>query len=149
MKFKFRLQTQLKINEQRRAEAQAELAKAQDAEQIVETELKRIQTEIADCADQARRSMQEGRIDVNFLLGLRRHEMVLVAQQGEATEQLNIVRQEVEKRRLFLMEKDREVKTLEKLKEKQFEAFKEEHRRAEAKQMDEIAGQRVKSTQGQ
>lgn len=140
MKFKFRLQTLLKIRENARKEAQGELAKAHEAERIVMNKIEELGQEIARCGEETRKAILHGKIDVNFMIGLRRHEAYLISQRGLAQQQLTQVREEIERRRIILMNADREVKTLEKLKEKQRERFMDDIRVSDMKQMDEIAG---------
>jgi len=140
MKFKFRLDSLLKIRENIRAERQAELSKANEAARIVEEQLQRVRTEIVRCGDLGREAMQQGRISVDYLLSLRRHEAYLLAQQGQAQNHLEQIRQEIERRRIALMEADRDVKVLEKLREKQKTKHLREEALAEVKRMDEIAG---------
>ena len=140
MKFKFRLTPLLKIRENVRAEKQAELGKAYEAARIVEEELQRLQSELVRCGELGREAIQKGRISVDYLLSLRRHESFLLDQQTQAQGQLEQIREEIERRRIALMEADREVKVLEKLQEKQKTKHLQEQSLAELKQMDEIAG---------
>lgn len=142
MKFRFRLQTLLKIRENARAEAQAELGKAREAERVVLEQLDEIRINIEKCANEGRKAIEYGKIDVNFMIGLRRHEAYLLSQDTVLKKHLEDVRAEIERRRQILMNADREVKTLEKLKEKQYEQFVEDYRAAEMKEMDEIANRR-------
>lgn len=142
MKFKFRLETLLKIRINARTEAQTELAKAQDAERIVEQKIEELLKNIKNAAAEAGVRLRGGQISVDFLIAFRRHEAYLLAQQGAAQEHLVKVQKEVKRRREILMEADKEVKTLEKLKEKQFQESQDKLRLDEMKQIDEIAGQR-------
>ena len=142
MKFKYRLAPLLKIRENVRAERQAELNKAYEAARIVEAELERVQKELVRNNELGREAIQQGQISVDYLLALRRHEALLLAQQNQAQEHLEQVRQEIERRRIALMEADREVKILEKLREKMKTRHLQEESLAELKQMDEIAGRR-------
>jgi len=147
MKFKYRLAPLLKIRENVRAEKQAELSKAYEAARIVEAELERVQAELVRNGELGRQGAQKGRISVDYLLALRRHEAFLLAQQNQAQEQLQQIQQEIERRRIALTEADREVKVLEKLREKMKDRHLQEEALAELKQMDEIAS-RGKGTKG-
>ncbi|MCL2304839.1 MAG: flagellar export protein FliJ [Planctomycetaceae bacterium] len=140
MKFKYRLAPLLKIRENVRAERQTELSKAYEAARIVEEELQRVQSELVRNNELGREAIQKGQISVDYLLSLRRHEAFLLTQQSQAQEQLEQIRQEIERRRVALMEADREVKVLEKLREKMKFKHLQEEALAELKQMDEIAG---------
>ena len=140
MAFKYSLAPLLKIRENVRAEKQAELNKAYEAARIVEDELERVRSEYAHSLEQGFRAAQQEQIDVNYLLNLRRHQAYLITQQEHATKQLEEIRQEIERRRIALMEADREVKVLEKLREKMKAKHLQEEALADQKQMDEIAG---------
>ena len=146
-KFRYRLAPLLKIRENIRSEKQAELAKAYQAAKIVEEQLERVNSEIAANADKGRQLLKQERLSVDSLLAFRRHEAYLLTQRNHAEGQLEQIKQEIERRRIALMEADREVKVLEKLREK----AKLRHDHAEAladmKQMDEVAGRTNKLQQ--
>lgn len=139
-KFRFRLSPLLKIREHVREERQGEFIKAQEAERIILEQLDRVRGEITNCMEMGRSAIQSGRISVDYLLALRRQEAFLLTQQHHADGQLKLVREEIERRRLALMEADREVKVLEKLRDKMEERHQQEERQVELKQMDEVAG---------
>ncbi len=145
MKFKFRLAPLLKIRESVRAEKQVELAQAYEAARKVEAELERVQAERLKCAETGREAAQKGQINVNFLLSLRRYENFLLNQQTQANYQLEQIRQEIERRHLALMEADREVKVLEKLRDKMKTKHLQQEALAEQKEMDETAGRQKRA----
>ena len=140
MSFKYRLAPLLKIREHVRAEKQAELNKAHEAARLVEEELERVRGEYAHSMEQGLQAAQQEEIDVNYLLGLRRHQFYLISQQELAIRQLEEIKQEIEHRRIALMEADRQVKVLEKLRDKMKAKYLQEEALADLKQMDEIAG---------
>lgn len=142
MKFKYRLASLLKIREGVRTEKQLELNKAYEAAQIVEDALQRVRTDIVRCTEEARNLIASGNVRVDYLLGMRRHEAFLLAQKSHAENQLKMIQEEIERRRIALMEADREVKVLEKLREKLKDRFLREQALAELKQMDEVAGRK-------
>lgn len=144
MKFKYRLASLLKIREGVRTEKQMELNKAYEAAQIVEDALQRVRSDIVRCTEEGRKcATTGGKIRVDYLIGLRRHEAFLLAQQTHAENQLKLIQEEIERRRIALMEADREVKVLEKLKEKLKDRFLREEALAELKRMDEVAGRKT------
>ncbi len=143
-RFRYRLAPLLKIRENVRAERQTELSKAYEAQRIVNEQLEKVKNDIADCLNEGRESILAGRVRIDHLLALRRHEAHLLAQQAHAEGQLVEIGKEIERRRIALMEADREVKVLEKLKEKMKERHHQEELKAELKQMDEIAGRQRK-----
>lgn len=138
--FRFRLETLLSLRDQARKERQAELAKAYEAQRIVVEKIDEIVQNIESLTHEGREMMRSKKIDVEFLVGLRRHEAFLRAQQTEATRQLEMIREEVEVRRRAVIEADKEVKIMEKLKEKQSMRYDEEMLKRDNKTMDEIAG---------
>jgi len=141
-RFKYRLAPLLKIKENIRTEKQTELAKAYEAQRIVQEQLKQVEEELAKSTEEGRHFIQEGKISVDFLLSLRRHEAHLLSQKKHANEQLELIAQEIERRRIALMEADREVKVLEKLKEKMKIRHLEAENKLAVRQMDEIAGRK-------
>lgn len=140
---KFRLETLLSIRENLLKEKQAELAKAYEAERIVEEKRRKTLDEMVALSGQARSMMQSGRIDVGFLLGARRHEAFLLAMRKDMDEKLVLIRQEIDLRRQAVIEANKEVKILEKLKEKQRERYRIEQGKSDVKRMDEIAEMRT------
>ena len=141
--FTFRLKPLQKIRENLRRERQSELAKALTAEAVVRDKIESIVHEIAGTKEDGRRLVSEGTINVDFLVGLRRHEAYLLAQKQEAEEKLDQVLAEVERRRLAVVEADKEVKIMEKLHEKQKDKYDAELAAKEIVAFDEIASQRA------
>ena len=141
--FRFRLQPLQKIRENVRRERQAELAKALEAEAVVREKIESLVHDIAGTKEEGRRLALEGRINVDFLVGLRRHEAYLLAQKQEAEQKLDQVLTEVERRRLAVVEADKEVKIMEKLHEKLKENYDAEQAAKEVVGFDEIASQRA------
>ena len=137
--FKFRLKPLQKIRENVRRERQAELAKALEAEAVVRDKIESIVHEIAGTKEDGRKFSQEAHINVDVLIGLRRHEAYLLAQKQEAEEKLDQVLVEVERRRLAVVEADKEVKIMEKLHEKQKDKYDAEQAAKEIVALDEIA----------
>ena len=158
----FRLKPLQKIRENVRRERQAELAKALTAEAVVREKIESIVKDIAKVADDLRAggrgTRDEGRevrdeysvkplsphpINVDVLIGLRRHEAWLLAQKQEAEQKLEQVLAEIERRRLAVVEADKEVKILEKLHEKYKDNYDAEQSAREVVEFDEIASQRA------
>ena len=141
--FTFRLKPLQKIRENVRRERQAELAKALEAEAVVREKIESLVDEIAATKEDGRKQASEGRINVDFLVGLRRHEAYLLAQKQEAEQKLEQVLTEVERRRLAVAEADKEVKIMEKLHEKLKDKYDAEQTAKEIVEFDEIASQRA------
>ena len=141
--FKFRLEPLITIRDNVLKERQAELAKAYEARRILEESLKAVEKQLAEGIKTARSLTQEGQtVNVEFLLGIRRQEMFLRANQEDLIKKMKMVDEEIEQRRTAVVEADRELKTVEKLKEKQHEKYLAEENKKETKDMDEIAGNR-------
>ncbi len=141
--FRFRLQPLQKIRENVRRERQTELAKALEAEAVVREKIDGIGREIVGTKEEGRKLASEGRINVDYLVGLRRHEAYLLAQKAEAKQKLEQVLAEVERRRMAVVEADKEVKIMEKLHEKLKEKHDTELSAKEVVDLDEIASQRA------
>ena len=81
-----------------------------------------------------------------MLLQTHRYELLLTTQKVASEKQMIQVRAEVEKRRETLVEADRQVRVLEKLREKQLVAYQQLEFKQEVKQLDEVALQRRRVT---
>lgn len=135
---KFRLATLLKLRLDERDRRRNDLAQAMEAERVLQTRLADLDQEIAAVrANSAATKL--GPINVDDLLQSNRYELMLRAQRKGLEGQIAQVRAEIERRRQALVEADRNVRVLEKLRERQLEAAAAEELRLEAKSFDEIA----------
>ena len=142
-KFRFRLATLLKLREATRDERRAELAQAYQADAFLEQQQDRLQRELAGLVLQSRKVSGPGTLDVDQLLQTQRYELFLRARQSQLADQRGTVAEEIERRRQILVEADREVRVLEKLRQRQLERHREEEGRREMKILDEVAGLRA------
>ena len=141
--FTFRLDPLITIRDNELKERQSELAKAYEARTILEEQMQEIDRQLTEGIAAARSLMQEGQtINVGSLLSFRRQEMFLRAQQSDLTEKMKAIDQEIERRRALVVAANKELKIVEKLKEKRYEKYLEEESKVEIKSMDEIAGRR-------
>lgn len=138
-KFKFRMATLLKLRESARDERRAQLAQAFRADELIQQEQQRLEGELTAVLDRARRAAGPGEINVDQLLEAQRFEMVLKAQRQHLAQQQEMVRAEIERRRQALVEANREVQIMEKLRERQFEHWRDEENRQDIKRLDEAA----------
>jgi flagellar export protein FliJ len=136
--YKFRLATLLRLREAHRDEMRVRLAEAQQADQIVANQLARIEADLRQLDERTQRDLQPGQVDVDRLMESQRYELILNAERHATSEQRKIVSKEVERRRNALISADREVRVLEKLRERQFERHREEEQREETKALDEV-----------
>ncbi len=143
-KFKFRLETLLRLREATRDERRSELAKAYQAEGIIENQRRHIAAELDELERQSRRACAPGPLDLDQLLEARRYELVLRAQAREARQRHEAVQAEVQRRREAVVDANRQVRVLEGLREKQLQRHRQEENRLQIKQLDEVAGRPVK-----
>ena len=135
----FRLHTLLRLRIAERDERRADLAKALRAEEMLRAEQARLNAEQAELAQRARSLKSPGAANVDALLSTHRYEVVLAAQARQLSAQLTQVAAEIERRRLVLVEADRQVRVLEKLRERQAAAARIQEERLDAKRYDELA----------
>ena len=144
--FKFRLDPLITIRDNLLKERQSELAQAYNARRILEEALQDVERQITEGTTTARSLMQAGqKVKVEHLLGIRRQEMFLRANQHDLMQKMQIVDEEIERRRLAVVAANKELKIVEKLKEKRYEKYLEEENKKETKAMDEIAGNKRKT----
>lgn len=137
--FRYRLETLQRLRMAERDERRADLAKALRAEAVLQNERQQIEAERAQTRDAVRERSAPGAADVDALLRTNRYQLVLQARQGQIDQQLVQVRAELERRRLALVEADREVRVLEKLRERQLAAHDRRAAQLEIKELDEVA----------
>lgn len=142
-KFKFRLATLLRLREATRDERRAELAEAYRADDLLREHLDRVGRELSWLQAQCRKVAGPGTVDVDRLVEAQRYEVTLRAQQGQLAGQREAVSAEIDRRRQTLLHADRDVRLLEKLREKQARRHHQEENRREIKELDEVAGQRT------
>ncbi len=141
--FKFRLATLLRLRETARDDRRSELAEAfrvDDAlsEQVDDIERKRVQVR-RECQQAA----SPGTVDIDRLVEAQRFELSLKAQRGNLDQQRQAVAEEIQRRRDRLIEANREVRVLEKLRGKQETRHRRDENRREVKVLDEVAAQRA------
>jgi flagellar protein FliJ len=135
----FRLQTLLRLRIAERDERRADLAKALRAEAVLEEQRERLTGEQRELLGRQRALQSPGAANVDALLATHRYTGVLAVQAHQLAGQIVQVQAETERRRLALVEADRQVRVLEKLRERQAAAAKLQGERQAAKQYDELA----------
>jgi len=141
-RFKFRLQPLLMVRESTRDRFRVELAQALEALQMVELKQSELQQEQTELRASLHTAVLPGNLPVDRILALQRYQASLQLQQHSLEHQRKQVEQELEQRRQRLIEADREVRVLEKLKEKQQLRHAEDQIRRETQEMNEVALQR-------
>jgi flagellar protein FliJ len=145
-RYQFRLQTLRRLREIARDELRVRLAEAYQAERILAEERAALDAERAGLSDLQRRLVGEGVFDVNRVLGVQRYQLVLEAQGRTLGEQAARLVEEVERRHVAVIDADREVRVLDKLRERGERQHRLAAERAEAKRLDEIGTSRWEAT---
>lgn len=136
-RFQFRLEALLRLRQAHRDERREQLADAYRVQEALRLE----QQSLDDQLRQVRRaqSVAPGPLDVDRLLAAQRYEMVLRIEHARLSRQQEAVAAEVDQRRLALVEADRQLRLLEKLRTAQQERHVAEEERLEMKLLDEAA----------
>ena len=138
-KFRFRLATLRRLRENHRDEQRGRLAEAYQAEAILAERRQQVADELDGVERLQRTVLHPGATDVNRLLDAQRYLLALRAQQGTLQNQMRLLDEEIERRRLAVVEADRQVRVLDKLEDRQREQHRREQLRLETKQYDEVA----------
>ena len=139
-RFRFRLETLLKVRIQQRDVRREALAKALRAEEIIDERIEDTENEIAAERSRQRDGLEAGtKIDLDRLLNRGRRGLTLKADLSDLQKQRVQILAERDRRQDLLVEADRDVKVLEKLKEKLAAKHQLELEKEEAKQLDAIA----------
>jgi flagellar FliJ protein len=138
-RFQFRLKSLLAIRETTRDLRRAELAESLALERSLNEREAALQRELDDQNQWFRRGTAPGPLNVDRLSTGHRYQLLLRRQARTLAGERQSLALEIERRRQVLLEADREVRVLEKLRERQFEHFRRQLAAAEVKQLDEAA----------
>lgn len=141
-RFRFRLEPLLRLRETERDRRRRELGEALALEAKLRGESASLDNRRGEQLDALREMTRQGLVDVDRILEARRYTSLLQAEIQVTQAQLEAVGQETERRRRALIEADRAVKILEKLRDRQSLRHRQAFRRKEAQINDEIAGRR-------
>lgn len=141
-RFKFRLATLRRLREQHRDELRGRLAEAYEAERLLAEQRRGVHDETATLRDVQRQMVSAASPNVNQLLEAQRYGALLQSRDAALGKQMQQVAEEIERRRLAVVEADRQVKALDKLEDRQRVEFDAVQLQIQQKEMDEIAGQR-------
>jgi len=142
-KFKFRLGSVLKLREAARDQRRAELAEVYRADDTLRQHAADIDRELLGNRAHCRAAVGPGALDVDRLLEGHRYELLLRSQRRQIDAQRAMLAIEIERRRLLLVQASRDVRVLEKLRQRQSDHHRAEEARQLMKQLDEIAQQRA------
>jgi len=138
-KFRFRLQPLLRLRQLARDQRRAELAQAYQAEAIVAEQQRRLDQLCKRLTEDQARAVGPGPVNVERLLEYRRYELLVRGQEKQLEHQRQLVSKEIERRQQAVVEADRQVRVLERLRERQQQRHNQQEQRREIKQIDEAA----------
>ncbi|HYO24513.1 MAG TPA: flagellar export protein FliJ [Lacipirellulaceae bacterium] len=138
-RFRFRLETLRRLREVTRDELRVRLAEAFQAEQILAEQRRMLAVEAAALGDMRREMMAGGAVQVTRLLESQRYQLMLEAQQRTLAEQAARLAEEVDVRRQAVVEADRQVRVLDKLRERRAAQHRAAQTAAEDRRLDEVA----------
>lgn len=140
-RFKFRLQTSLDLAIRYEQMAREDMLIRIKERDTLAAELDRLERKLAELENDLRLSMSNSQPLEKILL-MRDFLPVLKEQREEASGALQMAVQAVEKARQLLVERMKETKTLDRLREKEWLAYCQEQLKEEQKQIDEVATSR-------
>ncbi len=138
-KFHFRLATLLRLNESVRDERRSKLAEAFRADELLEQREAMVADEIAATRAGGRKAVTPGAVDLDRIVEAQRYEMALRARQKLLEQQRKAVGGEIERRREAVLAANREVRALEKLRERHKQRYQQDETRREVRELDEVA----------
>jgi len=142
-KFKFRLDSLLRLREMARDERHSGLAEAHRVDQVVAQEQRGLQSDLEGLFRNQREIRKQGHVSVDQLMEGQRYHKELRRRQDQTVEQRKRIAIEIQKRMDAVIAANREVQVLEKLRERLQEKHEYEETRADIKQLDEV-GQRLR-----
>ena len=143
--FHFRLTTLLRLRETARDERRVELAEAQRTDTELQRQLARLEMERRQVQRQCRTAAGPGAVDLPCLVEAQQYDSALRVQETEFRRQRESLAAEIDRCRQAVLEADREVRTLEKLRQTQSQAHRQEEDRQEGKRLDEAALQAART----
>lgn len=141
--FRFRLTPVLHLREAARDERRAALADALRAEALLSEQMDDKRGQIAALAAEMAKARSAGLVNVARLIQGQRYEALLRAELAALAEQARQVAAEIERRRELLVAADRDVRVMEKLRDREQERFLAQQANRETKFLDDVAGQRA------
>ena len=144
-RFRFRLTTLMRLRQTTRDECRQELALAQQLEQSIYERVVTLDRQLAEVRNLSGTSSQTGSIDIDRLRDTARYQSLLAAERQAAQQELEGCSAQVDRLRQSLVEADRELKSLEKLRSRQEDRHHRSQHQHELRQLDE-AGTRIAAT---
>jgi flagellar export protein FliJ len=127
--FRFRLESALKLRQEKRDLRRQELARAYEAEKILDHERQTLRQQRLKLKLHVQQRLQPGAVNVQVLLTAQQYNLLLQSEQQSLDSRAQQLQEEIERRRTALREADSEVQMLEKLEQRQ----RQQHRRRQSK----------------
>lgn len=137
----FRLQTVARLREAARDAARAQLADALRAMEVLEGRKADLVSRFNELTEQRRRASETA--DTAWLLNAGRYELVLRGDEKALAENRTQIEAEIDRRRQLVADAEREVKALDKLRERSERRERAERNKRQARRLDEFASQRT------
>jgi len=141
-KFTFRLATLLKLREEIRDERRSALAEAFHAEELLVGRIGEIEGENNTLRERRGTIAASGNVAVDELLEMQRYEAILTAELNTLGRQRKLLDVEITRRQEAAAEADRDVRVLEKLRERQHDSYAAKEEAKVRKELDEFANLR-------
>ena len=133
------LTTLIELRRQERTERRRQLDEAQRAADILFEKDRVLERETGQATELRRGAAVAGGFDINRLLAAQRHQAALLMEQSAIRQQLQLLEQEIQRRRAALVEAEKQVRILEKLAERKTHEARMLSELREAKRLDELA----------
>jgi flagellar protein FliJ len=138
-KFQFRLESLLRIRESERDRCRLELAECRRTEEELRRRLSKLRGQRDRLQQECRKAAGPGELDVDWLAEAHCYASTLLEKETELLRRMNALAENIERRRDALVQAERKVQMLEKLRERRRQDDCRERERQDAKSLDEIA----------
>jgi flagellar FliJ protein len=138
-RFEFRLKSLLMLRQSARDQCRLALAASQDTLHQLDRQRDALERQLVQQREASRAGAVTATIDPRHLLALHRYQSELRGQLDLLAQRQRQLLAQIERQREELLAADREVRTLEKLRERQWDQFRRDQALAETKTLDEIA----------
>ena len=137
--FRFRLESALKIRQEKRDVRREELARAYEAEKILDHERQKLRQQRLKLKLHVQQRLQPGVVNVQVLLTAQQYNLLLQSEQQSLDSRAQQLQEEIERRRTALREADSEVQMLEKLEQRQKLQPRRRQSKREVQTLDDTA----------
>ncbi|MBI85605.1 MAG: hypothetical protein CMJ81_20620 [Planctomycetaceae bacterium] len=140
--FRFRLESALKVRQEKRDLRRKELARAYEDEKTLEHEKQKLHQQRLKLKSHVQQRVQPGSIDAHVLLSARQHDLLLQSEQQLLDSKAQQLQEEIERRRNALREADSKVQMLEKLEQRQRLQHRRRLTKREVQMLDDMTASR-------